>query len=155
VLSLILADTNAGGGGLPEPERSERVRRRIEAIDRLTPRQLAHARAPQLVRPDAPTALVAEVEDIMAEVRPAGYRAAALALGATDLRSLLARIAVPTLVVHGSDDGVVPVAIGRELADAIPGAALVVLERAGHVSNQEQPAAFNAAVRRFLESVKG
>jgi pimeloyl-ACP methyl ester carboxylesterase len=150
---LILVDTTAGGGALPEPERSERVRRRLEAIDRLTPRQLAHERAPQLVRPDAPAALVAELEEVMAEVRPAGYRAAALALGATDLTSLLARITLPTLIVHGSDDGVVPVATGRELANAIPDAALVVIARAGHVSNQEQPAAFNAALRAFLDGV--
>jgi pimeloyl-ACP methyl ester carboxylesterase len=153
VRSLILADTTAGGGALPEPERSERVRRRLEAIDTLTPRQLAHERAPQLVRSDAPAELVAELEDIMAEVRPAGYRAAALALGAADLTARLSSIAVPTLVVHGADDGVVPLATGRELAKAIPGALLVVLPRAGHVSNQEQPSAFNAAVRTFLGGV--
>ena len=86
----------------------------------------------------------------MAEVRPAGYRAAALALAATDLTSLLPNISVPTLVIHGADDAIVPLATGRELAAAIPGAQLHVIAKAGHVSNQEQPAAFNAAVRAFL-----
>jgi pimeloyl-ACP methyl ester carboxylesterase len=150
VMSLILADTNAGGGALPEPERSERVQRRLDAIDRLTPRQLAEQRAPQLVRPDAPRELVDEIVDIMAEVRPAGYRAAALALGAIDLTAQLPNIRVPALVIHGEDDAVVPVSTARELARAIPGAQLVLIERAGHVSNQEQPATFNAAVRAFL-----
>jgi 3-oxoadipate enol-lactonase len=150
VRSLILVDTNAGGGALPEPERSERVRRRLEAIDGLAPRELARQRAPQLVRPDAPRAVVQELEDIMAEVRPAGYRAAALALAATDLTSRLASIGVPTLVVHGADDAVVPLATGRALAAAIPGARLAIIERAGHVSNQERPDAFNTLVREFL-----
>ena len=44
----------------------------------------------------------------MAEVRPAGYRAAAIALGATDLTQQLQTIRVPTLVIHGDQDAVVP-----------------------------------------------
>ncbi len=151
VLSLILADTNPGGGGLAEPERSERVHQRLDALERLGPRGMAEARAPHLVRPAAPPELVAEVTDIMAEVRPAGYRAAAIALGQTDLTSLLGAIDVPTLVIHGEQDTVVSPETGRMLADSIPGARLVLIPDAGHVSNQEQPAAFNAAVRRFLE----
>jgi 3-oxoadipate enol-lactonase len=39
------------------------------------------------------------------------------------------------------------------LAAAIPRARLVIIPEAGHVSNQEQPAAFNAAVRAFLTSL--
>ena len=150
VRSLILADTNPGGGGLPEPERSARVQGRLEALARWGPRGMAEARAPVLLRPDAPPELVAEVTEIMAEVRPAGYCAAAIALGATDLTALLGAIAVPTLVIHGAQDRVVPPETGRMLADSVPGAHYVLIPDAGHVSNQEQPAAFNAAVRRFL-----
>jgi 3-oxoadipate enol-lactonase len=150
VRSLILADTNTGGGGLPEPERSARVQGRLEALERLGPRGMAEARAPVLLRPDAPADLRAEVTEIMAEVRPAGYRAAAIALGQTDLTSLLGAIAVPTLVVHGAQDRVVPVETARMLANSIAGAQLVVIPEAGHVANQEQPELFNAAVRQFL-----
>jgi len=126
VQSLILADTNTGGGGLPEPERSARVEGRLEALERAGPRG-------------------------MAEVRPAGYRAAAIALGQTDLAPLLGEIAVPTLVIHGELDKVVPPEIGRFLAEHIPGAQFVLIPDAGHVANQEQPEAFNEAVREFLE----
>jgi pimeloyl-ACP methyl ester carboxylesterase len=150
VRSLILADTNTGGGGLPEPERSARVQGRLEALERLGPRGMAEARAPVLLRPDAPADLLADVTDIMAEVRPAGYRAAAIALGQTDVSSLLSRINVPTLVIHGAQDRVVPVETGRMLANSIAGARLVVIPEAGHVANQEQPELFNAAVRQFL-----
>jgi len=150
VRSLLLADTNAGGGALPEPARSERVRQRLEALERLGARGMAEQRAPRLVRPEAPPELVAELVEIMAEVRPAGYRAAAIALGNTDLTAQLAAIRAPTVVIHGECDGVVPLSTARHVADAIPGSRLVVISEAGHVANQEQPAAFNAAVRRFL-----
>jgi len=151
VHSLILVDTNPGGGGLPEPERSARIQGRLDALERLGPRGMAEARAPHLLRPDAPAELLAEVTEIMAEVRPAGYRAAAVALGQTDLTALLGGIDVPTLVIHGAQDTVVPPETGDMLAASIPGARFVLIPDAGHVSNQEQPAAFNAAVRGFLE----
>jgi 3-oxoadipate enol-lactonase len=144
VRSLILADTTAGGSS------PERLQQRLHAIDTLTPRQLAEQRAPQLVRSDAPQALIDELTEIMADVRPAGYRAAAIALAETDLTGLLAHIRVPTLVIHGEHDTVVPLATGQTLAQAIPGGRFQVIEQAGHVSNQEQPHAFNAAVREFL-----
>jgi pimeloyl-ACP methyl ester carboxylesterase len=153
VRSLVLADTNTGGGAAPEPERSMRVRQRLDALQRLGARGMATERAPHLLSPGAPAPLVAEVADIMGDVRPAGYCAAAIALGATDTSAQLGAITVPTLVIHGEQDAVVPLATAHVLATGIPGAQLTVLPNAGHVSNQEQPEAFNAAVRRFLSSV--
>jgi pimeloyl-ACP methyl ester carboxylesterase len=150
VRSLVLCDTNPGGGALPEPERSERVRQRVQNLERLGAREMGRQRAPVLVTPEAPASLIQELADIMAEVRPAGYSAAAVALGNTDLSPLLSDIRVPTLVVHGACDRVVPPETGRHLADSIPGARLVVIPDAGHVANQERPLEFNAAVREFL-----
>ena len=47
-------------------------------------------------------------------------------------RERLGAIAAPTLVVHGTDDPLFPLGHGRALADAIPGAELLALERTGH-----------------------
>jgi pimeloyl-ACP methyl ester carboxylesterase len=44
----------------------------------------------------------------------------------------LASVTVPTLVIHGSDDPLVPLACGQDTADAIPGAELLVIEGMGH-----------------------
>jgi pimeloyl-ACP methyl ester carboxylesterase len=66
----------------------------------------------------------------------------------------LPAIAVPTLVLVGEND-----AQFRPSADymsaKIPGAQKVILEKAGHAANIDQPAAFNAAVRAFLDRATG
>jgi 3-oxoadipate enol-lactonase len=88
----------------------------------------------------------------MAQIRPVGYAAAAIAMGTADMRSHLASIHVPTLVVHGECDSVIPPSTGAELARAIPNARLVVIPGAGHASNQQAPAAYNDAIRAFIQS---
>ena len=139
-----------GSGSLPEPERVARLQARLAALDSLTPRELAERRAPQVLSPDAPAELVAEVAAVMAEIRPATYRAAALALASTDLAALLPTIAVPTLVLCGEHDTTTTPSQCEAMARAIPGAHLVLRAGAGHASNQERPEEYNAAVRRFL-----
>ena len=49
-----------------------------------------------------------------------------------DRRPLLRSVEVPTLVVHGTEDPILPYAHGVSLAETIPGAELLTLERAGH-----------------------
>ena len=63
-----------------------------------------------------------------------------------DSRADLAKIAVPTLVVVGEADQSTPPELAREMADAIPGAKLVIIEKSGHMSPVEQPEAVNAAL---------
>ncbi len=63
-------------------------------------------------------------------------------------------ISVPTLVIHGDEDRVVPISNGRSIATRIPHAELLVLEGAGHYPYFEQPGPFYAAVRDFLERVE-
>ncbi|HEU0303130.1 MAG TPA: alpha/beta hydrolase [Gaiellaceae bacterium] len=66
----------------------------------------------------------------------------------------VARIAVPSLVVHGELDAVVPVANGRLLASRMPRAELVVLSGQGHVPMLERPAEFAALVCDYLDRVE-
>ncbi len=68
-----------------------------------------------------------------------------------DSTELLPSIAVPALVVVGDEDTLTPPAASETMASALPSATLVVIPQAGHLSNLEQPQAFNAAVLSFLE----
>src|SRR6185436_3916897 len=56
----------------------------------------------------------------------------AAVLAAADRRALLQNVRTPTLVIHGSDDPVVPVEAGRETAQCIPGAHFKIIEGMGH-----------------------
>ncbi len=57
---------------------------------------------------------------------------------------------IPTLVITGDDDRVVPVATSKAGAAALPGSELVLLPACGHVPQEECPVAFMAAVQAFL-----
>ncbi|WP_019515072.1 alpha/beta fold hydrolase [Sphingomonas sp. Mn802worker] len=64
---------------------------------------------------------------------PAGFvRQMAAIIADGDRSARLSRITAPTLVIHGSDDPLVPVTGGRETARAIPGARLIEIDGMGH-----------------------
>jgi len=65
------------------------------------------------------------------------------------LAKWLHRIDVPTLLIWGDKDGLVPVRFGEAYRESIPGSRLVVLENAGHAPFDEQKDAFLAAFRGF------
>lgn len=73
------------------------------------------------------------------------------ALAEADLREVLPRIEVRTLLLYGGMDVRSPVSIGENLHAQIATSELVVIPEAGHVSNFEAPEHFNAEVRRLLK----
>lgn len=66
----------------------------------------------------------------------------------------LPSIQVPTLIVVGAQDDPLIVA-SKYMAAKIPKARLVVVPEAGHAPNIDKPTIFNAALREFLEGLKG
>ena len=93
------------------------------------------------------------VDDAWLPLRIPGTRRAALKAIRTDpsrFVGLESRVTVPTLVVWGERDRMIPVSEGRWLAGAIPNARLAVIADAGHMPQREQPERFAAAVREFL-----
>ena len=70
-----------------------------------------------------------------------------------DFVDKLGDIAVPTLVVTGSDDQIVPVTASRQLAEDIPGAVYEEIENCGHLPQEECPQIFMQIVNSFLKTV--
>jgi len=82
-----------------------------------------------------------------------GTRRAALAAIRSDPRRYVGledRLRVPTLIVWGGKDRLIPVSEGERLAARIPGARLVVLPDAGHLPQRELPEAFARVVAGFV-----
>ena len=68
-----------------------------------------------------------------------------------DFRPLLPSIRCPTLVLCGRQDRLTPLENSEQMAAAIPGARLVVVEECGHMSTLERPKEVNRAMRKWLE----
>jgi 3-oxoadipate enol-lactonase len=66
----------------------------------------------------------------------------------------LGAVHVPTLVISGEEDRLIPPAQSRATAELIEGASFHVIPGAGHISNVDSPAAFNELLLRFLERVR-
>lgn len=151
--SLILAGTYAGWrGSLPEEVWKARLAGCLEDADG-PPEALVVKFLPGLFGDAPPEALRDEAAAIVSEFHPVGFRLMTLSCAEVDTRDLLPTIAVPTLLVWGDDDRRSPLDIAHEFRDSIPNSELAVIADAGHVSNMEQPEAFNACVRRFCLSV--
>ncbi|HSO97647.1 MAG TPA: alpha/beta hydrolase, partial [Solirubrobacteraceae bacterium] len=72
------------------------------------------------------------------------------ALVTYDFRDRLPEIACPTLIVHGREDGLVPVADADEFNRLIPQSRLLLLDETGHVPMMERPQTFNGELLAVL-----
>jgi pimeloyl-ACP methyl ester carboxylesterase len=151
--ALILADTRSE----PDDETGKANRDKMIAyakehtatgvIEQMMPKMVSGET--QTRRPE----VVAEVRRIAGMQSVGGIIAALMAMrDRPDAAPGLAPITVPTLVLVGADDALTPPAMSQNLAGRIPGARLVSIPGAGHLSNMEKPADFTAAVADFLRA---
>lgn len=150
VTRLALLDTSA------RADTDEQRRRRkgliglakIGKFKGVTPRLL-----PLLLHPDRQedAALTEAVMAMAARVgQQAFLRQQSAILSRIDSRPFLADYAVPTLVLVGRQDALTPLDASQEMAEAIPGAELVVIEDCGHLSTMERPDETTAGLRAWL-----
>lgn len=150
--TLCLADAMSGFRDLSEEVRRDFAAHRIAPLEAgRTPAELAPAVVDVLLSSKASAQVRERFRTSLAALRPGPYAQALRAITTTDFRSTLARIGAPTLVLVGAEDRLTPPVISDALAAAIPGARKSVIGNAGHLSNLEQPQAFNQALDTFLE----
>jgi len=89
--------------------------------------------------------------DIAAFASPKGTLDCIAAFGRTDFRGDLEKVTLPTLVIHGDSDAIVPFEVsGKRSAEIIKGSELVVVKGAPHGFNASHAEEFNAALLAFL-----
>jgi pimeloyl-ACP methyl ester carboxylesterase len=153
IVGLILADTYPGWkGSLPAALCEERLARCLREAS-LPANEFVPHLVPEFFTEAASQDLKQEASAIASDFHPVGFRLMARSLADTDTTNLLPSIDVPTLLLWGDDDRRSPLTIAQQFRDAMPQAELAVIPNAGHVSNMEQPEAFNAHVRRFCSTV--
>jgi 3-oxoadipate enol-lactonase len=156
VRAMILADTRPGA------DSDEGRRKRDEMIQLARSsgvRALADAQITGMLgkstRERSPE-IVARVHAMLAAAPLDGVVGALQAMrDRPDSTPLLGTITVPVLIAVGEEDVLTPPKESRLMQENIPGSALHVIAGAGHLSNVEQPAQFNALVGEFLKKTAG
>ena len=156
VEALLVIDS-ASASGLPTPEAMLRMRERIIELS-LTQGMEAVAEYsmknnPNIRRTAESSAEAAEgIRNMYRALDPVGYaHSTKTTVYATFDPELLRGIKAPTLVLVGSEDPALEPC--KLIHSKIKGSQLVVLPNAGHLSNLDQPEAFNKAVLSFLRGV--
>jgi pimeloyl-ACP methyl ester carboxylesterase len=152
---LLLADT------APQAETEVGKRGRNDTADRLLREGMAtHAQEilPKMVAPSTVHALPAVAEHVLEMMRNTPPEGAAAALRGraerADYVETLTHVAVPALIVVGSDDEYTPISDARLMHECIQDSTLAVIEGAGHLPNLERQTEFNDALRKFLDAIQ-
>jgi pimeloyl-ACP methyl ester carboxylesterase len=154
VRSLVLACTGA-------PDGTHQPAGRGSALRRVLPRSLVLRTAPRpvvraLYGPQPPRDAVREDLRVLARTRTPWWvvEQQARAIAAYESASRVPSLTVPTLVLHGTADRVVPHHHGEALAALVPGARLHLVADAGHNYLTDATDESNDAVLRFLSDVE-
>lgn len=158
LLALLRSHPHAAAGAIfidtrAEADTPEARMNRLKSIDDIRARGTGNAintLLPRLLAPDASPAVQSAVREIMSRQSPAACIAALTAMAnRRDQTDFLPHIAIPSLVIVGTRDIITPPDAARTIQSGIPGAKLVEISGAGHMSPMEAPAAVNAALQSF------
>jgi 3-oxoadipate enol-lactonase len=149
---LVLADTKSQGD---TPEAVAGRKSMQQLVREKGPAAVADALLPKLLSDATRASNAAVVEGLRRQITGNSVEGIAGALQALmtrpDSTPMLSTIRIPTLIVVGDQDAITPPPLSEQMHRDIPGSELVVVNGAGHMSNMEQPASFNAALGRFLD----
>jgi pimeloyl-ACP methyl ester carboxylesterase len=152
--ALVLIDTRETAD---TPEGRANRRNMLAVVDREGPSGVAREMMPKLVGATTratDSTVEATLRRLIKQQSPVAIRSAILRMmHRPDQSGLLPGIAVPTLIVAGEEDELIPMTDAQRMAAAIRGSTLVKIPRAGHLPNLEQPDAFNAALAGFLSTL--
>lgn len=147
VRGLVLANTRA------VPDSPEGKQTRLDNALRINqegPLFLMESMAPKMLEPSAKIELQIAVRSIMARQRRLGIMSALRGMAARPDRTALLRFAIiPTLIITGSDDALVPPGDSEAMHALLPDSTLVNIPEAGHLSNIDKSDTFNDALRAF------
>ncbi len=154
IAAMVLAGTSPAFGKADGDWQRRFVEERTAPLDAgRSMTELATQLVALMVASEASDSARKEAIDVMSLVPPQSYRQALQALMGFDRRAHLPALTMPVLLVAGSDDRNAPPSVMKGMAERIPLADYVCLERCGHLMTFERPAAFNDVLLAFLRRV--
>ncbi len=151
VSSLVLIATTSGFGGRDDSFRKAFLKARLAPLDAgLGMEELARESAKRLVGPSASREVIESVERPMASVSERTWRGILECLVTFNRRDDLEQVTQPCCLIAGGFDGNAPTRTMARMANRLPRAEYHVIERAGHMVNQEAPLEVNRIIREFL-----
>jgi 3-oxoadipate enol-lactonase len=155
VKALVLGFTSPGFGDRGGEFARQFIAARIGALDQgKSMPELAAQLMPAMRGQISDPAGLAHAQSIMAGIAPATYRKAVQLLTTFDGKKHLENIAIPALLIAGSDDKTAPPEIMQRMGKEIARSEFVVLRGCGHLGPMDQPDAFNAVLESFLRRHK-
>jgi pimeloyl-ACP methyl ester carboxylesterase len=155
IKALVLGFTSPAFGGKDSDFAKQFIADRVGLLDAgKTMAEVAAQVMPRMRGARSDAEGLAHAQEVMSGIAPETYRKAVVLLTTFDRRAELKKIAVPTLVVAGSDDRTAPPNVMERMAKEIPGAEYVLLDGCGHLGPMDQPETFNDVVLSFLKKHK-
>ena len=149
--ALVLCDTmSAADSNEAKIKRTNSIKQiKKEGVERYAEGFLKAVFAPQTI--DTKPDIINEIRRTILSNSPLGICGALLALaGRTDTTEALSKLKIPTLILVGEHDAVTPPSAAKSMHERISNSKLHVIDNAAHMSNLENPKAFNEHLMRFL-----
>jgi 3-oxoadipate enol-lactonase len=148
--SLVLCDTASIIPAEAQPVWQERLDKvRTKGMEALCEETLERWFTPAFLRQNPP--MVRLIREQILATPTTGYIGCAEAIRRLNFLDRISAIKIPTLILVGEDDPGTPVSASKAMHGRIAGSTLAVLPSARHLSNVEQPEAFNTALLKFLK----
>lgn len=152
IRGLILATTRAGANS---PEAKANRDKAISKAEKDGAAATTASMLPKMMSPKTYKSnpdLVKQVESIMTSTSVPGIIGALESMKTRpDSTPYLGEITVPTLIIHGEDDQLIPFQEAQSMHAAIADSTIYLMSSAGHLPNLEQPEWFNQAVEDFID----
>ena len=147
---LVLCDTNSIVSADAQPIWEERINTvRSKGVEALLRETMERWFTPSFLNQNSQMLAIIRKEFLATTVE--GYLGCLEAIRKLNYLERLVEIKLPTLIMVGEDDPGTPVAASKAIHQRIKNSSLVILPSARHLSNVEQPEAFNAALIKFLK----
>lgn len=148
---LIFTSTRAGADSPEAQQTREQTAARV-LKEGITP--VVDGMFPKLLAPNNYHVMPELAEEVKTILNSTSVEGVAGALQGMKVRldstPILPEINLPTLIIHGKQDQIIPVSEAEKMASVIPSAGLKILSDSGHLPNLEQPDDFNLTLRGFL-----